>query len=58
MKDLPEEWTTGMNADNPVGTQDGYIIRTTPQICLIGSDGIVIRRDMSAGMVMEHMTKE
>lgn len=58
LKDLPEEWTTGMNADNPVGTQDGYIIRTTPQIYLIGSDRMVIRRDMSAGMVVELLTTE
>lgn len=38
---LPMNWTVGMNANQPIGTLDGWTIRTTPELYLISDIGVV-----------------
>lgn len=45
---LPEAWTVGMNASDPVGAQGVYDIRTTPSIYLLDDGGRVALRETRA----------
>lgn len=49
---LPVNWTVGMNARQPVGTLDGWIIRTTPELYLISETGIVEWRGTSSDRLL------
>lgn len=53
--ELPEEWIVGMNRITPIGTLDGWTIRTTPQLYLIDDDDIVIWRGTTYSALMSFL---